>query len=78
METEEILNKSDLVWDYFSKHPHEEITPKDLAQKLDSNYDTVNSAIYRLYLSRKIIKRKRGTYILSKLPKGQTTFENNI
>lgn len=78
MSTEEILNISDLVWDYFSKHPYEEISPKDLARVLDSNYNTVNGAINRLHLAKKIIKKKRGIYILSELPRGQTTFENII
>jgi hypothetical protein len=76
MPTEEILNICDLVWDYFTNNPYEEITPKGLTQKLNSNYNTVNSAINRLYIAKKIIKKKRGSYILSELPKGQTTFEN--
>lgn len=78
MKTTDLFNKSDFVWDYFSKHPYEEITPKILAQKLNLNYNTVNSAINRLYISGKIIKKERGVYILSELPKGQTTFKNNI
>ncbi len=78
MTTEEILNKSDLVWDYFSKHPYEEIAPKGLTQKLNLKYNTVNSAINRLYISGKIRKKERGIYILCELPKGQTTFGNNV
>lgn len=78
MATEEILNICDLVWDYFTKHPYEEITPKGLTQKLNSNYNTVNSAINRLYISKKIIKKKRGSYILFELPKGQTTLGNML
>ena len=79
MKTDKLFNKSDLVWDYFYKHPHEEITPKILAQKLNLNYNTVNSAINRLYISGKIQKKERGIYtLLSELPKGQTTFGNNI
>ncbi len=77
MKTKDLFNKSDLVWDYFSEHPYEEITPKVLAQKLGSNYNTVNSAINRLYISGRIKKKERGIYILSELPKGQTTFGNN-
>jgi len=78
MKTTDLFNKSDLVWDYFSKHPYEEITPKSLAQKLCLNYNTVNSAINRLYISRKIKKKYRGIYIFSELPQGQTTFSNDI
>lgn len=77
MTTKELFNKSDIVWDYFSNHPYEEIAPKGLAQKLNLNYNTVNSAINRLYISGKIKKKERGIYILSELPKGQTTFKNN-
>lgn len=79
MNDDNLFNKSDIVWDYFSNHPYEEITPKSLAQKLNLNYNTVNSAINRLYISRKIKKKERGIYILLyDLPKGQTTFGNDI
>ena len=79
MKPNDLFNKSDLVWDYFFKHPYEEITPKILAQKLNLNYNTVNSTINRLYISGKIKKKERGIYILlSYLPKGQTTFGNDI
>jgi hypothetical protein len=74
MKTNIVFDTSELVWDYFLKNPHEEITPKGLALKLNSNYNTVNSAINRLYISGKIIKKKRGKYILSELPRGQKTF----
>ncbi len=75
----ELLNKSDIVWDYFVKHPHEEITPKKLAKILNINYNTVNGAINRYYISGKIKKMKRGAYVLRPpLSKGQTTLSERI
>ena len=72
----EPFNKSDRVWNYFHEHPSEEVTPKKLSQKLDINYNTVNSAINRLYISRKIKKKTRGVYVLiPPLPKGQATLD---
>ncbi|MGB8217123.1 MAG: hypothetical protein WCE94_07460 [Candidatus Methanoperedens sp.] len=70
----ELLNKSDIVWDYFVKHPHVEISPKKLAEILKINYNTVNGAINRYYISGRIKKEKRGAYVLiPPLSKGQTT-----
>ncbi|MEA3324911.1 MAG: hypothetical protein U9Q37_07215 [Euryarchaeota archaeon] len=72
----EPFNKSDLVWNYFHEHPSEEVTPKKLAQKLDINYNTANSAINRLYISGKIKKKMRGVYVLfPSLPRGQVTLD---
>ncbi|VVB53823.1 Uncharacterised protein [uncultured archaeon] len=75
----ELLNKSDIVWDYFVKHPHEEITPKKLSKTLKINYNTVNSEINRYYISGKIKKMRRGVYVLLPLlSKGQTTLSEGI
>lgn len=75
----ELLYKSDIVWDYFVKHPNEEITPKNLARILKINYNTVNSAINRYYISGRIKKTERGVYILlPQLSKGQTTLSERI
>jgi predicted transcriptional regulator of viral defense system len=75
----ELLNKSDIVWDYFVKHPHKQITPKKLAEILKINYNTVNSAINRYYISGKIKKMDRGTYVLlPPLSRGQTTLGEGI
>lgn len=75
----ELFNKSDIVWDYFMKHPYEEITPNELSKKLKINYNTVNSAINRYYISKKIQKVGRGVYML-KLPmiKGQKILSEMI
>ncbi len=75
----ELLYKSDIVWDYFVKHPNEEITPKKLAKILKINYNTVNGAINRYYISKKIKKMKRGAYVLlPPLSEGQTTLSERI
>ncbi len=75
----ESLNKSDIIWNYFVKHPHKEVTPKELAKILKINYNTVNGAINRYYISGRIKKVKRGAYVLlSPLSKGQTTLTKEI
>ena len=74
-----LFNKSDIVWDYFIKHPREEITPRKLADILRINYNTVNSAINRYYISGKIKKMNRGAYVLiPPLSKGQTILGEEI
>ena len=74
-----LFNKSDIVWDYFIKHPREEITPRKLADILRINYNTVNSAINRYYISGKIKKMNRGAYVLLPLlSKGQTILGEEI
>jgi len=79
MEKIELFNKSDIVWDYFIKHPHEEISPNKLAKLLNMNYNTVNSAINRYYISGKIKKIRRGVYVLKPpLTKGQTILSEVI
>jgi len=74
-----LFNKSDIVWDYFIKHPREEITPRKLSDILRINYNTVNSAINRYYISGKIKKMNRGAYVLlPPLSKGQTILGEEI
>ena len=79
MESKELFNKSDIVWEYFNDHPYEEITPTILAKKLKFNYNTVNGAINRLYISGKINKNMRGVYMLfTPIAKGQATLVDVI
>lgn len=77
-----IYCKFDLISKYIIDHPQEIITPKNLTQKLGLKYNTVNSALNRLYISGKIKKLERGKYALClPLPEGQTTLfgaEQNI
>ncbi len=74
MTSEIIYNKYDIIYKYINHHPNEIITPKALAEKLGIKYNTVNSAINRLYISGQIQKIERGKYILClPLPEGQKT-----
>jgi Sugar-specific transcriptional regulator TrmB. len=74
MTQEYIYTKFDIVYKYICESPREIITPKELTEKLGLKYNTVNSAINRLYISGKIKKVDRGKYTLYlPLPEGQTT-----
>ncbi|WP_321429822.1 hypothetical protein [uncultured Methanolobus sp.] len=68
------FSKSYIVYKYFCDNPREIVTPKELTQKLELNYNTVNGAINRLFISGKIERVDRGKYTLDlPLPEGQTT-----
>lgn len=74
MTQEYIYSKFDIISKYIIDHPREIITPKNLTQKLGLKYNTVNSAINRLFISGKIQKLERGKYTLClPLPEGQKT-----
>lgn len=74
MNPEAIYTKCEIVSKYINTHPQEIITPKNLSEKLGLKYNTVNSAINRLYISGKIQKLERGKYALClPLPEGQKT-----
>ena len=69
-----ILNHMDVIWKYFCDHPYEKITIRMLAEKLEIKKSTINSSVYRLYISGKINKAERGVYMINPpLPKGQST-----
>ena len=86
MITQEIKTITDLVWDYFNKHPEKELSPdmvfKALSNKhknLKINYSSINSAINRFHLQKAIFRTSRGKYSL-KLPlsKGQLKIDDII
>lgn len=71
---EKIYTNYDIVYKYIIDHPYEIITPKGLTEKLGLKYNTVNSAINRLFISGKISKIERGKYTYNlPLPEGQKT-----